>query len=144
MSREPRFDTPAGLMAGDPALAELFHAARTHRALAATVAEHLPAELARHLRGAVLRGDELVLLTDGGAFATRLRFLEPALRQALHARHRVTVRRVSARVALDAPVTHAAVTPPTLTDAARRALESAAVSAATPALAAALRRLARR
>lgn len=146
MSREPRFETPAGLMADDPGLATLWQAARAQRALAATVAENLPPELASHLRGAVLRGTELILLADGGAFATRLRFLEPALRAAIARRHQLDVQRVSARVCLDLPAAAPAPppAPPALSDAARAALESAAAGAATPGLAAALRRLARR
>lgn len=146
MSREPRFETPAGLMADDPGLATLWQAARAQRALAATVAENLPPELASHLRGAVLRGTELILLADGGAFATRLRFLEPALRAAIARRHQLDVQRVSARVCPDLPAAAPAPppAPPALSDAARATLESAAASAATPGLAAALRRLARR
>lgn len=145
MSREPRFETPAGLMADDPGLATLWQAARAQRALAATVAENLPPELASHLRGAVLRGTELILLADGGAFATRLRFLEPTLRSAIARRHQLDVQRVSARVCADLPApAPTPPAPPALTDAARAALESAAAGAATPGLAAALRRLARR
>jgi hypothetical protein len=144
MARRTRFDTPAGVIAGDAALAALFAAARRNRALAATVAVHLPDGLAAHLQGAVLRGDELTLLADSGAFATRIRFLEPQLRAAVARRHGAEVRRISVRVVLPQPSAAAPKRDPGLTVGARAALESAADVAADPELAAALRRLARR
>jgi len=62
------------------------------------VADCLPADLAPHVSGANLRDDTLVLITDSAAWAPRLRYAGPALRELLVQRHAIHARKVTVKV----------------------------------------------
>ena len=83
----------ADLLDGNAALGGLAAAARRAGKLEQALRRALPADLRPHLRGAHLRDATLVILADGPAWATRLRFLEPELKAALDARVRRNIRR---------------------------------------------------
>jgi hypothetical protein len=147
MKKQPKGPRRAGdLLGRADALGGLAAAAREAAKLERALARALPADLRPHLRGAHLRDATLVILADGPAWATRLRFLEPELKAALDPRTRAQVRRVAVRVQLPDP---AGRRPPekarrTLSAPARAALEAGSARAKDPALAAAFARLARR
>ena len=127
-------------------LSEVLARARAGDRILAALRRALPADLASHLSAAHLRDATLIVVADGPAWTTRLRFLEPELRAALDARTRRVVRRIAVRVGLppavpDPPVPRA---PRPLSVAARAALEAGAARVTDPRLAAALRRLAQR
>ncbi|HWP94809.1 MAG TPA: DciA family protein [Gammaproteobacteria bacterium] len=143
---EQRLTPLRTLFASDRALGALAARGQGFEDLRRTVAAALPAALAGHLTGAVLAAGELVLLTDSAAWATRMRFHDALIRSVVRARHGVDVTRVTVRVQLSEPpaAPRPAFSRPQLGVEARRSLENAAASVTDPALAAALRRLARR
>lgn len=147
MPKRPAGPRHVAALLGSEALGAMVAEARSGDRLLAALRRALPADLAAHLGAAHLRDATLVLVADGPAWATRLRFLEPELKAALDARTRRVVRRVQVRVG-PPPVSRAApARPPVarpLSPAARAALESGAAGVADPELAATLRRLARR
>jgi hypothetical protein len=61
----------------------------------------VPAELASHVTGANIRGRRLVILVDGPAWASRLRFEAPSLRRRLEAEQEIDVDGVTVRVGRD-------------------------------------------
>ena len=136
----------ADLLGGVNALGGLAEAARRAGKLEQTLRRALPADLKPHLRGAHLRDATLVILADGPAWATRLRFLEPELKAALDARTRRDIRRVAVRVQLPDPAARPRTKPEprALSAAASAALDASSARVKDPALAAALTRLARR
>jgi hypothetical protein len=131
---------------GSAALGEVVEEARSGDRILAALRRALPADLAAHLGAAHLRDATLIVVADGPAWATRLRFLEPELKAALDARTRRVVRRVAVRVGPPVSAPRASAPPASrpLSAAARAALESGAAGVTDPKLAAALRRLARR
>jgi hypothetical protein len=136
----------ADLLGGGDALGGLAEAARRAGKLEQALKRALPADLKPHLRGAHLRDATLVVLADGPAWATRLRFLEPELKAALDPRTRRDVRRVAVRVHLPDPAARPRPKPAprALSAAASAALDASSARVKDPALAAALSRLARR
>ena len=72
----------------------LLHRVRESQGTIDRVREFLPADLAPHLSAAQQEGEHLILFTGSPVWATRLRFLVPALRVSLepvrHIRIRVT------------------------------------------------------
>lgn len=93
MSKRPQ-PVPA-LMQRARGLASLTAAVRRNEATAAKVAHHLPADLAPHCRAVVDHGRQLVIYVDSPAWATRFRFMAPALSRALGPRGsepRITIR----------------------------------------------------
>ncbi len=127
-----------------PRVEALFTSGRRLRRLDARVRALMDPALAPHCRVANLRDQVLVLQADSPAWASRLRFLAPALPGIL-APHGIGVKRVEVRIAPPA----ADPAPPRrprrrLSQAAAAHLERAAEGIRDPALAAALRRLARR
>lgn len=58
----------------------------------------MPAELARHVTGAVLHDDTVVILADSAAWATRIRFHAPELLDRLAPRYDGAVARVRVKV----------------------------------------------
>ena len=136
----------ADLLDGNSALGGLAAAARRAGKLEQALRRALPADLRPHLRGAHLRDATLVVLADGPAWATRLRFLEPELKAALDPRTRRDVKRVAVRVHLPEPAARprAAKAVRELSAAARAELDAASARVSDPQLAAALARLARR
>lgn len=136
----------ADLLGGNDALGGLAEAARRAGKLEQTLRRALPPYLKPHLRGAHLRDATLVILADGPAWATRLRFLEPELKAALDVRTRRDIRRVAVRVQLPDPAARprSVPEPRVLSAAASAALDASSARIKDPALAAALTRLARR
>ncbi len=136
----------ADLLSGTNALGGLAEAARRAGKLEQTLRRALPADLQPHLRGAHLRDATLVILADGPAWATRLRFLEPELKAALDARTRRDIRRVAVRVQLPDPASRPkpAPQPRVLSAAASAARDASSARVKDPKLAAAFTRLARR
>lgn len=144
--KRPVGPRPIAALLGGDALGGVVDAARSGDRVLAALRRALPADLAAHLVGAQQRDAELLIVADGPAWATRLRFLEPELKAALDARTRRVVRRVVVRVGPPPAPPRPAAPPPSrpLSPAARAALEAGAAQVSDPRLAAALRRLARR
>jgi hypothetical protein len=144
--KRPVGPRPIAALLGGAALGGVVEDARSGDRILAALRRALPADLAAHLGAAHLRDATLIVVADGPAWATRLRFLEPELKAALDARTRRVVRRIAVRVGPPAPPPRPAAPPPPrrLSAAARAALEAGAAEVSDPALAAALRRLARR
>lgn len=136
----------AELLDGAAALGGLAAAARRAARLEQALKRALPADLRPHLRGAQLRDATLVILADGPAWATRLRFLEPELKAALDPRTRRDVRRVQVRVQLPDPLDRPPPAPAArrISAAASAALDAASARVKDPKLAASLSRLSRR
>jgi hypothetical protein len=136
----------ADLLGASDALGGLAEAARRAGKLEQALKRALPADLRPHLRGAHLRDATLVVLADGPAWATRLRFLEPELKAALDPRTRRDVKRVAVRVHLPDPAVRPRPAPESrrLSAAASAALDAASARVKDPQLAASLSRLARR
>ena len=126
-------------------LAQLLHASQQHATMLAELRQRLPDDLARALCSAALDGGCLRLGVAGGAWAARLRFLAPQLRQRLGDWPYGAVETVEVRVTVPvgtaAPI--APIVPAPLSSASREHLEAVAQSAVDPRLAAALRSLAR-
>jgi len=80
------------------ALGKLAAGAARRSALLQQVGACLPPELAARVTGANLREDTLVLITDSAAWASRLRYAGPALRDALSRLHAVQARKVTVKV----------------------------------------------
>jgi hypothetical protein len=96
---------------------------------------------------AAVSADVLTLGTDSQAWASRLRFLEPQILQSARDAGLPPARRVRLRVDptwRPAPTPRPDAAPPARTPAAGAALAALAAGEPSPALAAALRRLARR
>jgi hypothetical protein len=146
VSKRPTGPRPIAALLGSSALGDVVGEARAGDRVLAALRRALPADLAVHLSAAHLRDATLIVVADGPAWATRLRFLEPELKAALDARTRRVVRRVAVRVGppVPAPRAPAPAASRPLSAAARAALESGAAGVTDPKLAAALRRLARR
>jgi len=146
--KRPTGPRPIAALLDSAALGDVVGEARSGDRVLAALRRALPADLAAHLSAAHLRDATLIVVADGPAWATRLRFLEPELKAALDARTRRVVRRVAVQVGPPtATLRSAPATPPPsrpLSAAAREALEAGAAKVADPKLAAALRRLARR
>jgi hypothetical protein len=144
--KRPVGPRPIAALLGGAALGGVVDDARSGDRVLAALRRALPADLAAHLSAAHLRDATLIVVADGPAWATRLRFLEPELKAALDARTRRVVRRITVRVGPPPPPPRPAAPPPArpLSAAARAALEAGAAEVSDPKLAAALRRLARR
>ena len=85
------------LLAGRSLAGLAERAAATDR-LARRIQGLLPPELAAHVTGANVRDRRLVILVDGPAWASRLRFEAPALRRRLETRQDLDVDGVTVRV----------------------------------------------
>ena len=85
------------LLAGRSLAGLAERAAATDR-LARRLQALLPAELASHVTGANIRAGRLVVLVDAPAWASRLRFEAPALRERLRTEHELEVEGVTVRV----------------------------------------------
>lgn len=146
MTKRPTGPRPIASLLGSTALGGVVEEARSGDRVLAALRRALPADLAAHLSAAHLRDATLIVVADGPAWATRLRFLEPELKAALDARTRRVVRRVTVRVGPPPAAPRAPGPKPSrpLSAAARAALEAGAEQVTDPRLAAALRRLARR
>jgi hypothetical protein len=146
MTKRPTGPRPIASLLGSTALGGVVEEARSGDRVLAALRRALPADLATHLSAAHLRDATLIVVADGPAWATRLRFLEPELKAALDARTRRIVRRVAVRVGPPPIAPRAPGPKPSrpLSEAARAALEAGALKVTDPKLAAALRRLARR
>lgn len=79
-------------------LARLVSRARQAGELDGRVRALLPAELARHVTGAVRHDDTVVILADSAAWATRIRFHAPELVERLAPRFDGAVTRVRVKV----------------------------------------------
>ena len=98
MTKRPTGPRPIASLLGSTALGGVVEEARSGDRVLAALRRALPADLATHLSAAHLRDATLIVVADGPAWATRLRFLEPELKAALDARTRRVVRRVTVRV----------------------------------------------
>ncbi len=68
-------------------------------ALRNSVAELLPEDHRAHLHGVSLKEDQsLILLTESAAWASRFRYLEPAVRQGLQTKTGLAISRVIIKV----------------------------------------------
>lgn len=102
MPRQPRplSDLLADSRSG---LGKLAAGAAQRSTLLRQVGACLPPELAARVTGVNLREDTLVLLTDSAAWATRLRYAGPALRESLSRLHSVQARKVTVKVRAPGP-----------------------------------------
>ena len=105
----------------------------------------LPPALRPHCQAAGIDGNELVLVVDGGAAATQLRYQQQQIIKQVNADLGLTLRRMRLRIAPPrAPRPRTAPAPRRLSSAAARALNEAARSMPDRALAEILERLARK
>jgi len=133
---------PGALLKGG-GLAALLERARRLDALQREAAAHLGLPLAAHCRVANVRGETLVLVADGPAWASRARFHARGLIAHLNARFGLRLRRAQVRIRPQAPPGPPRSRPP-IPPAGREALERTARTIPDPDLRAALLRLARR
>lgn len=110
------------------------------------VREALPAPLAEQCLGAVIEQTTLVMLTSSGAWGSQLHFYQQPLLDAVRKQTGKPLTRVRIRVipAPPAAVRQTDKTPNMLSDRSRDVIRAAADGIDDPALAAALRRLARK
>jgi len=97
MPRKPR---PLSELLSDSrsSLGKLAAGAAQRVSLRQQVKTCLPAELAPHVSAANLRDDTLVLITDSAAWAPRLRYAGPGLRELLARRHAIHARKITVKV----------------------------------------------
>jgi hypothetical protein len=86
------------LIAGRGGLSGIVERAAATDRLARCVQSALPREVAGHVLGANLRGDRLVVIVDGAAWAARVRFEARVIGQKLADVQEVRISRVSVRV----------------------------------------------
>ncbi len=86
------------LLAGRGGLSGIVERAAATDRLARCVQSALPSEVARHIVGANLRDDRLVVIVDGAAWTAGVRFEARAIRQVLSEAQEIEVSRVSVRV----------------------------------------------
>lgn len=86
------------LIAGRGGLSGIVKRAAATDRLARCVQSALPREVAGHVLGANLRGDKLVVIVDGAAWAAGVRFEARGIRQKLADAQEIQISRVSVRV----------------------------------------------
>lgn len=138
-------ESAAGLLQSAGPLQPLMQKAFRLTQLDKRVRGLLPASLKNHCRVANVRDTALVLLADGAAWATRLRYLAPELCRRLQASELPRLTRIEVRIA--PPETPASPPKPArclrLNAEAAATIMAAAEATEDPRLKAALRRLAR-
>jgi hypothetical protein len=86
------------LLADTGGLSGIVRRAAATDELARSVQSALPPEVSKHVLGANLRGERLVVIVDGAAWAARVRFESGVIRRVLADTREVDVRRVTVRV----------------------------------------------
>lgn len=86
------------LAKGDGLLERLRRGSSAAASTLETVRSVLPADLASHVWGAGVRGATLTVLVDSGAWATRIRYHAPTLKDGVAARLGITLERAVVRV----------------------------------------------
>jgi len=86
------------LAKGDGLLERLRRGSTAAASTLDTVRSVLPAELAGHVWGAGVRGGTLTVLVDSGAWATRIRYHAPTLKDGVATRLGITLERAVVRV----------------------------------------------
>ncbi|KPK58263.1 MAG: hypothetical protein AMJ59_15750 [Gammaproteobacteria bacterium SG8_31] len=86
------------LLAGSGGLSGIVERAAATDRLARCVQSALPREVAGHVVGTNVRGDRLVVIVDGAAWAARVRFEAAAIRRLLAELQEIEISRVSVRV----------------------------------------------
>jgi len=79
-------------------LRELAKGAAAAGELATLVRESLPEALRGHVVTAARRGDDIVVIVDSAAWATRVRYAGPSVRERLEARGEILAGRLRVRV----------------------------------------------
>lgn len=118
--------------------------ARQLEAMTRTLRQYLPPVLAAHCWVGPVRDQTLVLLTDGGSWATQLRYQQQEVLKLLNSEFRLDLRRARIRVVSPRETAETIRPARQLPASGARALEAAAAATADPGLRAALQRLARR
>mgnify|MGYP003574253172 CR=1 FL=1 len=95
MPREPR--SVKLLLQSSAALRQLGNRIAEQQSLLDRIRQQLPSDLAKHCQAAVRDADQLALYTDSPAWASRLRYLGPALTSQLRADRRA-IRKIRVRV----------------------------------------------
>ena len=86
------------LLADTGGLAGIVRRAEATDRLARSVQSAVPAEVSDHILGANLRGDRLVVIVDGAAWAARVRFESATIRRVLADTREIEVRSVTVQV----------------------------------------------
>lgn len=86
------------LLADTGGLSGIVRRAAATDELARSVQSALPPEVSRHVLGANLRGERLVVIVDGAAWAARVRFESAVIRRVLADTREIDVRRVTVQV----------------------------------------------
>ena len=76
----------------------LVEAARLLEKLNFSLRALLPQPMAEHCWAAAIRGQELVLVTDAGTFASQLRYMQHEIIKQLNAEHRLELKRCRIRI----------------------------------------------
>ena len=123
---------------------QLLNRARAVQAMTFSLRTHLGQPLAEHCWVGGHSGPVLTLVTDGGAWATQLRYQQHEICKLLNSEFGLKLNKLRIKIASPRATPKPPKARPRMPEAGVRSLESAAQSTADPALRAALLKLARR